>query len=79
MICNLCLSMKVTIKRIIQGKWGCNNGQACVSPDYILTTKEFAPKVVSFKKQLKRYRFLMEFLYLEHSLFFVFLVPRLMR
>ncbi|CAA7016637.1 unnamed protein product [Microthlaspi erraticum] len=44
-------NLKVTIKRIIQGKWGCNNGQACVSPDYILTTKEFAPKVIDELKQ----------------------------
>lgn len=29
------------------GKWGCNNGQACVAPDYILTTKSFAPTLVA--------------------------------
>lgn len=38
--------LKVTARRIIMGKWGCNNGQACVSPDYIITTKDYAPKLV---------------------------------
>lgn len=28
------------------GKWGCNNGQACISPDHIITTKDYAPKLV---------------------------------
>lgn len=40
--------LKVTTRRIIAGKWGCNNGQACISPDYIITTKDFAPKLVWF-------------------------------
>ncbi|KAL9144669.1 hypothetical protein ABFS82_14G310800 [Erythranthe guttata] len=40
------INLKVTARRIISGKWGCNNGQTCISPDYILTTKEYAPKVV---------------------------------
>ncbi|KAJ4896523.1 Aldehyde dehydrogenase family 3 member H1 [Raphanus sativus] len=44
-------NLKITVKRIIAGKWGCNNGQACISPDYILTTKEFSPKVVDAMKQ----------------------------
>ena len=39
---------KVATRRIIAGKWGCNNGQACISPDYIITTKDFAPKLVRF-------------------------------
>jgi aldehyde dehydrogenase (NAD+) len=38
--------LKVTAKRIAAGKWGCNNGQACISPDFIITTKSFAPKLV---------------------------------
>lgn len=38
--------MKVAAKRIAAGKWGCNSGQACVSPDYVVTTKSFAPKLV---------------------------------
>lgn len=37
---------KVAARRIIAGKWGCNNGQACVSPDYVVTTKEFSPNLV---------------------------------
>ena len=40
-----CLS-KVATRRIIVGKWGCNNGQACISPDYIITTKDCAEKLV---------------------------------
>lgn len=38
--------LKVTAKRIAAGKWGCNNGQACIAPDYIITTQSFAPKLV---------------------------------
>uniref|UniRef100_M4F783 Aldehyde dehydrogenase domain-containing protein n=1 Tax=Brassica campestris TaxID=3711 RepID=M4F783_BRACM len=41
----------ITVRRIISGKWGCNNGQVCISPDYILTTKEYAPKVIDALKQ----------------------------
>uniref|UniRef100_A0A0D3CNL1 Aldehyde dehydrogenase domain-containing protein n=1 Tax=Brassica oleracea var. oleracea TaxID=109376 RepID=A0A0D3CNL1_BRAOL len=36
---------------VIESKWACNNGQACISPDYILTTKEYAPKVIDALKQ----------------------------
>ncbi|KAL2503596.1 Aldehyde dehydrogenase family 3 member H1 [Abeliophyllum distichum] len=36
----------VATRRSISGKWGSNSGQTCVSPDYIITTKEFAPKLV---------------------------------
>lgn len=39
---------KVAVRRIIGGKWGCNNGQACISPDYIIITKDYAPKLVKF-------------------------------
>ncbi|KAL1557171.1 aldehyde dehydrogenase (NAD(+)) [Salvia divinorum] len=35
------INLKVAVRRIIAGKWGCNNGQACISPDYIITTKDF--------------------------------------
>ncbi|KAH0448448.1 hypothetical protein IEQ34_022248 [Dendrobium chrysotoxum] len=35
---------------IVVGKWGSNNGQACVPPDYIITTKSFAPKLVDALK-----------------------------
>lgn len=38
--------MKVAANRIAVGKWGCNNGQACIAPDYIITTKSSAPLLV---------------------------------
>ncbi|GLT47130.1 hypothetical protein SLA2020_208450 [Shorea laevis] len=44
------VNLQVTARRIIMGKWGCNNGQACISPDYIITTKEYAPKLVDVLK-----------------------------
>ncbi|KAG5245116.1 aldehyde dehydrogenase family [Salix suchowensis] len=37
----------VTVRRIIAGKWQLNNGQACISVDYIITTKDFAPKLIN--------------------------------
>ncbi|XWS44644.1 hypothetical protein CRYUN_Cryun15aG0065700 [Craigia yunnanensis] len=40
------VNLQVTARRIIAGKWACNNGQACIGVDYIITTKEFAPKLV---------------------------------
>lgn len=47
------INLKVACRRMIMGKWGCNNGQACVSPDYVITTKDFAPKLVeSLKNEL---------------------------
>lgn len=46
---HVCICMlKVAVRRIIAGKWGLNNGQACISPDHIITTKDFAPQLVSF-------------------------------
>ncbi|XP_068652438.1 aldehyde dehydrogenase family 3 member H1-like isoform X2 [Aristolochia californica] len=49
-------NLEVTVKRIISGKWGCNNGQTCVSPDYIITTKSFAPKLIeAFKYRLEKF------------------------
>ncbi|XP_022132142.1 aldehyde dehydrogenase family 3 member H1 isoform X2 [Momordica charantia] len=45
------INLQVACRRIIVGKWGCNNGQACIAPDYIITTKEFAPKLVESLKQ----------------------------
>ncbi|KAK1371114.1 Aldehyde dehydrogenase [Heracleum sosnowskyi] len=44
------INLKVAVSRIISGKWGCNNGQACIAPDYIITTKDFAPKLVDSLK-----------------------------
>jgi hypothetical protein len=29
------------------GKWGNNNGQACIAPDYILAEDSIAPRVVN--------------------------------
>ncbi|KAK8959178.1 Aldehyde dehydrogenase family 3 member H1 [Platanthera guangdongensis] len=44
------VDLNVTAKRIAVGKWGSNNGQACVAPDYIITTSSFAPKLVDALK-----------------------------
>ncbi|KAJ3671647.1 hypothetical protein LUZ60_007726 [Juncus effusus] len=50
------VNLKVAVKRIVVGKWGCNNGQACIAPDYIITTKSFAPKLVdALKTTLERF------------------------
>ncbi|KAF3334183.1 Aldehyde dehydrogenase family 3 member H1 [Carex littledalei] len=50
------VNLKVAVKRIAVGKWGSNNGQACVAPDYIITTKSFAPQLVeSLKITLERF------------------------
>ncbi|KAL3641252.1 hypothetical protein CASFOL_016220 [Castilleja foliolosa] len=40
------INLKVAAKRIISGKWACNSGQTCVSPDYIVTTKAQASTLV---------------------------------
>ncbi|CAN6476037.1 unnamed protein product [Victoria cruziana] len=48
--------LKVTTRRIAGGKWGSNNGQACIAPDYVITTKSFAPKLIeSFKRTLSSF------------------------
>ncbi|KAK9096085.1 hypothetical protein Sjap_021582 [Stephania japonica] len=44
------VNLKVATRRIISGKWGCNNGQACIAADYIITTKTFAPKLIDALK-----------------------------
>ncbi|KAL6641646.1 hypothetical protein ACP70R_019827 [Stipagrostis hirtigluma subsp. patula] len=50
------IDLQTAAKRIAVGKWGCNNGQACIAPDYIVTTKSFAPELVdSLKSVLKRF------------------------
>ncbi|PPD68876.1 hypothetical protein GOBAR_DD34246 [Gossypium barbadense] len=50
------INLQVATRRIIAGKWGCNNGQACISPDYIITTKDYAVELVdSFKCELERF------------------------
>ncbi|TVU03423.1 hypothetical protein EJB05_51024, partial [Eragrostis curvula] len=40
------VDLHIAAKRIAAGKWGCNNGQACISPDFVITTKAFAPKLL---------------------------------
>ncbi|KAJ3686486.1 hypothetical protein LUZ61_015650 [Rhynchospora tenuis] len=50
------VNLKVAAKRIVVGKWGCNNGQACIAPDYIITTKSFASTLVeALKTTLERF------------------------
>ncbi|KAJ6930637.1 aldehyde dehydrogenase family 3 member H1-like [Populus alba x Populus x berolinensis] len=50
------IDIQIATRRIIVGKWGCNNGQACISPDYIITTKDCAEKLVdSLKKELEAF------------------------
>ncbi|KAH9691236.1 Aldehyde dehydrogenase family 3 member H1 [Citrus sinensis] len=50
------INLKVACRRMIMGKWGCNNGQACISPDHIITTKDFAPKLLeSLKNELENF------------------------
>ncbi|XP_008781593.2 aldehyde dehydrogenase family 3 member H1 [Phoenix dactylifera] len=50
------IDVKVAARRIAVGKWGCNNGQACIAPDYIITTKSFAPILVdSLKRTLEKF------------------------
>ncbi|OIV97945.1 hypothetical protein TanjilG_12702 [Lupinus angustifolius] len=50
------VNLEVAARRIISGKWGCNNGQACISPDYVITTKDFAPKLVdALKTELEKF------------------------
>ena len=50
------VNLQVAARRLISGKWGLNNGQACVSPDYVITTKDFAPKLVdSLKTELENF------------------------
>ncbi|KAK3427618.1 hypothetical protein EUGRSUZ_F03800 [Eucalyptus grandis] len=40
------INLQIACRRIIVGKWGNNNGQACIASDYIITTKDLAPKLV---------------------------------
>ncbi|GAB2270367.1 Aldehyde dehydrogenase 3 member H1 [Dionaea muscipula] len=50
------INLEVAVKRIIVGKWGMNSGQTCIAPDFIVTTKDFAPKLVgAFKHQLEKF------------------------
>ncbi|KAA8547044.1 hypothetical protein F0562_003472 [Nyssa sinensis] len=50
------VNLQVAARRIIAGKWGCNNGQACIAPDYIITTIDFAPKLIdALRSELKEF------------------------
>ncbi|XP_047151219.1 aldehyde dehydrogenase family 3 member H1-like [Vigna umbellata] len=50
------INLKVAARRIISGKWGLNNGQSCISPDYVITTKDYAPKLVdALKTELQEF------------------------
>ena len=44
---------QVSLKRIAYGKWGNNNGQACIAPDYLLVDESIASEVVSHILQRK--------------------------
>jgi aldehyde dehydrogenase (NAD+) len=44
------VDLEVTARRIVAGKWGCNNGQACIAPDYIITLESFARKLIDAQK-----------------------------
>ncbi|KAH9308202.1 hypothetical protein KI387_036113, partial [Taxus chinensis] len=48
--------LEITARRIVAGKWGCNNGQACIAPDYIITLESFAPKLIdALKRTLEKF------------------------
>ncbi|KAJ1391514.1 Aldehyde/histidinol dehydrogenase [Sesbania bispinosa] len=50
------VNLQVTARRIIAGKWACNNGQACISVDYIITKKEFASTLINaLKEELEQF------------------------
>ncbi|KAI9114336.1 hypothetical protein K1719_014564 [Acacia pycnantha] len=44
------INLQVAARRIIAGKWACNAGQACISVDYIITKREFAPTLINALK-----------------------------
>ncbi|KAH7566319.1 hypothetical protein JRO89_XS08G0137500 [Xanthoceras sorbifolium] len=48
--------IKVTVKRVIGGKWGPCSGQACIGVDYVLVEEKFAPTVIDLlKKTIKKF------------------------
>ncbi|XP_057420094.1 aldehyde dehydrogenase family 3 member H1-like isoform X2 [Lotus japonicus] len=50
------VNLLVAARRIIAGKWACNSGQACISVDYIITKKEFAPTLINaLKEELEQF------------------------
>ncbi|KFK30059.1 hypothetical protein AALP_AA7G211500 [Arabis alpina] len=44
------VNLQVVARRIIAGKWACNNGQACIGVDYVITTEDFASKLIDAVK-----------------------------
>ncbi|KAI8531354.1 hypothetical protein RHMOL_Rhmol11G0130000 [Rhododendron molle] len=50
------INLTVAARRIIGGKWALNNGQACIAADHIITTKDFAPKLIdALKLELEKF------------------------
>jgi len=50
------VDLEVTARRIVAGKWGSNNGQACIAPDYLITLESFAPKLIdALKNTLEKF------------------------
>ncbi|XP_041008081.1 aldehyde dehydrogenase family 3 member H1-like [Juglans microcarpa x Juglans regia] len=50
------IDLQVAVRRIIAGKWACNNGQACIGVDYIITTSAFAPTLIhSLRHELEQF------------------------
>ncbi|EPS67391.1 aldehyde dehydrogenase, partial [Genlisea aurea] len=39
-------NIQVTARRIVSGKWGCNSGQTCVCPDYVITSRDYSLKLI---------------------------------
>ncbi|CAM6009521.1 unnamed protein product [Sphagnum balticum] len=44
------VDLKVSARRICQGKWGFGDGQACISPDYLLVQEHIVPNLVETLK-----------------------------
>ncbi|KAF5480536.1 hypothetical protein F2P56_001277 [Juglans regia] len=50
------IDLQVAVRRIIAGKWALNSGQVCIGVDYIITTKDLAPKLInSLKYELEQF------------------------
>lgn len=50
------VNLKVAVRRIISWKWSGNSGQTCVTADYLVTTKQNAPKVIdAITTELERF------------------------
>lgn len=48
--------LDVVAKRISTGKWSCNNGQTCISPDYVLVEESIRSQLVDkIKESLKQF------------------------